>query len=541
MGELDLIKKYFYTIRSLKPSQVFYRIVRRAGGETPLCARRFLKTNAEDVALSRNFALPELDFDQTFIARFDCNAILEDHLSLLHHEEVVDWHRCWSGGCSTPLWEFNLQYQEYLLALANQFLKTGDSRYLEKAKFIILAWINFSSQRQGGSAWHPYTISMRLVNWVAFYSELEEVLSKDNAFSDAFFASLRQQYYYLVRHLEKDILANHYFENLKALVIGSLLFRDEVVLDISLRAFLGQCDEQILPDGMHYELSPMYHKVILEGLLRVAIALESGGYNITELVPKIQTMIDCLYSLERNTVRTPLFNDSGDNIAKHKDSLMLCAKARLGISPVYRAVFPDAGYYVLEQSYLGQVVKVIFDLGKPGPKYARGHVHGDAMSYECFVDGYPVVVNSGTGGYQIPQRNELRSASAHNVALINDVDQMEHWGEHRVARCFSLKKWFQDQASVTTIIGDMQGQLITRTLTLSGRELRVCDSVETGEVLEYVHFIKRPLVEGEVTCEAASYYPDFGKVEQMYTCKINSTAYVIILPLHAEDQPCLIA
>ena len=42
------------------------------------------------------------------------------------------------------------------------------------------------------------------------------------------------------------------------------------------RRFAEEIKEQILPDGVHYERSMMYHKIILEDLMRVEKALEGS-------------------------------------------------------------------------------------------------------------------------------------------------------------------------------------------------------------------------------------------------------------------------
>lgn len=263
------------------------------------------RTKAGDADISRIALLPELDFDPVFLARFDCEAILCDELTLLHHTESIDWKTCWSADLSTPLWRFNLHYHEYLLPLAKRYLDGDGDRYLRKAMAIMESWMCANAKPGDGIGWDPYTISMRLVNWLAFYGELEDVLGEDRAFVEGMNASLASQYSYLARHLEKDLLANHYFENLKALVLGALYFGDEDTLAIAFPLLESQVCEQVLPDGMHFELSPMYHKIILEDVLRVVASLEKNGNDLGELGICVQRMCDCLYSLERNTNRTP--------------------------------------------------------------------------------------------------------------------------------------------------------------------------------------------------------------------------------------------
>ena len=70
-----------------------------------------------------------------------------------------------------------------------------------------------------------------------------------------------------------------------------------------------QVNEQVLDDGMHFELSPMYQKIVLEDLMRAAIVLRDSGFGEHAEAFKLQQMCDCLYSMERGIDRTPLFND----------------------------------------------------------------------------------------------------------------------------------------------------------------------------------------------------------------------------------------
>ena len=52
---------------------------------------------------------------------------------------------------------------------------------------------------------------------------------------------MHEQYRYLSAHLEKDLLGNHYFEDLKALVLCALFFDDRPVLKRALALLKEQC------------------------------------------------------------------------------------------------------------------------------------------------------------------------------------------------------------------------------------------------------------------------------------------------------------
>ena len=68
-------------------------------------------------------------------------------------------------------------------------------------------------------------------------------------------------------NLEYHILGNHLLENAFSLLFGSIYFNDDSFFEISEKILLEQLDEQILNDGAHFELSPMYHCITLHKVL----------------------------------------------------------------------------------------------------------------------------------------------------------------------------------------------------------------------------------------------------------------------------------
>ncbi len=474
---------YIRTVRVLTSHQIMSRIRRMAGLDTPLPGVSANGTLQGSPA--RLSAVPELDFDPAFLARFDCDGILADRVELIHHTEDVDWADSWSGLHASHLWSFNLHYHEYLLPLLEKTLEGGGEEYVEKAKDIVRSWIASCSPSAGGDAWHPYTISVRAANWLAFVAEGGDLVVSDAEFMKELDASLVEQYVHLSRHLETDLMANHYFENLKALILLAAYFHEEPVLEVALGLFEGQVDEQVLSDGMHFELSPMYHKIVLEGLLRVIATLRVVGIERPALEDAARKMCDALFSLEKDTNRTPLFNDSGDNVAKSRDALLSCAKRLLDHEPVASLDLCASGYHIIERDCPVGKVKLIFDAGMPGPRYAPGHAHCDALSFELFIDGVPVVVNSGTYAYQDARRPWFRSSTAHNGVWREGIEQSEMWGEHRMARGASaqlLKRDYgEDYEELSAEVVDYLNGKIVRTVRLADCSLIVSDKVEKGE------------------------------------------------------------
>src|SRR5690606_13087772 len=95
-------------------------------------------------------------------------------------------------------------------------------------------------------------------------------LGDANALKSAAVHSLAMQARYLRRRLEIHLLGNHLWANAKALVFAGAFFTgDESAGWLHKGAALigRELDEQILPDGGHFERSPMYHAIVLEDVL----------------------------------------------------------------------------------------------------------------------------------------------------------------------------------------------------------------------------------------------------------------------------------
>ena len=264
MSKLGL---YARTIKRMKPTQVVGRLHRARivdVGGTPRLADGF------------SVVLRDTDLADNYLERFDVDLLVKSNTLLLLNSAYVVDSEAWQIPEASHLWNFNLHYFEYAIALGEAFRKTQNNDYWMKFKSLVTSWIECCKYAQG-DAWHPYTISLRLVNWLVCRDLFKTNLREDEAFDNLMQSSMYLQYRHLLANQEKHLLANHYLENLKTLVICALLFGEDDVLAEIERDYLAQLDEQVLPDGVHYERSMMYHKLILEGVLRVELAYRSAG------------------------------------------------------------------------------------------------------------------------------------------------------------------------------------------------------------------------------------------------------------------------
>lgn len=432
---------YINTIKYLKPSQIFYRLINRS--KRDLYKGKLLRIHIpNDLKIKINFdyLIPELDFDLEYLDRFDTQKLLNDEFEFINIENKVELSKAWNDNELQLLWMYNLHYFDYVLKLAFEHIEGNkSSQYYEKFKYLITNWIE-NNPFPYGNGWHPYTISLRLTNWIVAYQIFKDSVAADNEFNNILKRSIYLQYRYLQSSLEKDVLGNHYFENIKALIIGSIFFEDEKLKNRLIIELLKQLEVQVLEDGMHFELSPMYHKIILEDLIKITYWLKDESIYY-KLIGFIQKMIDATYSFEDGFGKTPAFNDSADGISKDYNCLLHVCKKHFGLTPTFKVNFEHSGFYVIKN----EAFKMIFDNGDICPSYLPAHGHCDALSFELSINNAPLIINSGTYKYEGGRwRDYFRSTKAHNTIMVLNQEQSQFWGSFRVAKRISnvIRKQF---------------------------------------------------------------------------------------------------
>lgn len=518
MNGFKKAKLYWDTVKYLKPIQIRHqiknRIFRSRKGRLLDSVKGLNVPKAQEI----NILIPELDCESGYLQRFDAEKLLEGRITLLHEEHQVG--KVWNIQEASHLWNYNLHYLEFLIPLAAKYEETADERYLDGWKGWMESWLAQSA----GDSFEPYTISIRIPN-ILISMELLGKRIRGTELWHNICASIYQQYGYLLRTQELALLANHYLENLKTIVISSLLFSELDIYHKYFDLFLRELDEQILPDGLHFELSPMYHRIILEDILRVYTVLNSCRHkcDAEKLIPKIQAMTAAMVNLERGFDRIPLFNDSGNNVAKEKCALLKAVQKICVYKEAETAVLKHAGYYKLYQDN----VAVVFDCGDIGPSYMGGHSHCDCLSFELCVAGKALFVNSGTGQYQGELRSFFRSTAAHNTVMLDDREQSQLWGEHRAARRINRLKGSCVEGGITGQFTSFQGDLFRRKLQWK----QDCRLVITDDFKAYD--------EGRHTARqflhlAPGYEYERGEKQEVYVKDGSEPVAVIHLPAESE-------
>ncbi len=407
--------RWFHTVRHLRPIQVYGRLWFHAYRPTPDLSP------APAVRIRTGCWQPP--------ARRLASLLDEDTFCFLNERHTLETPSDWNNPTWEKLWLYNLHYFDDLNAEGTED-RTGRHRAL------IARWLAENPPAEG-IGWEPYPTSMRLVNWIKW-------ALAGNPLAPGWVQSLAVQARYLRRRLEYHLLGNHLLANAKALVFAGLFFGGDEArhwLEKGLAVLDRELNEQILGDGGHFELSPMYHSVILEDildLLNLLRAYPDAGVDPAweaRLCGLIEAMRKWLAVMCHPDGEIVLFNDAAFDIACPAAELDTYA-ACLDLPPCVQSPGPihhlaETGYTHLDQG----AACALLDVARIGPDYIPGHAHADTLSFELSLFDQRVLVNSGTSQYGTgPERGRQRGTVAHNTVVIDQQDSSEVWSGFRVAR-----------------------------------------------------------------------------------------------------------
>ena len=428
----------FRTVRHLKPVQVFYQVKYR------LKKPAYIQLKAPDTVKGKLAVEPIPKYKSV-------EGNIFTFLNLEH--EFAGWNFTENG----MLWAYNQNYFDWI----NQ---EGTSEE-EGCKWIDKFIEDLPNNKVGLD---PYPTALRSINWVKFFCRFPESTIKLRL------DSLYSQIKLLEKKLEYHLLGNHLLEDAYALYIGSSYFNDERLLKKARKLLLSQLKEQILPDGAHYEQSPMYHCILLDRLLDCININESP-----ELEQYAVKMLGHLESVKWGVGDLPLLNDSANGIAPTTSQLFYYAK-RLGLK-WNKIPMKECGY----RKILVGNIEAIVDVGNITATYQPGHTHADSLNYELRIDGKPFVVDTGISTYNKTQKRQLeRSTIAHNTVSVNEANSSEVWGGFRVGkRCHTT---VVDDKNCLAARHDGFGKPCERTFSNKDGAFTVIDKYD-GEAVSYIH------------------------------------------------------
>lgn len=361
-------------------------------------------------------------------------------------------------------WE--LSRLQWLVPAGQAYLLTGDERCARAVAELLDEWIAGNPHARTVNWSVTMEPALRLLTWTWFFHVFHGSMSwRDPGFRERFLAALYMHGDYTARNLERsDVNGNHYTADAAGLVFAGLFFgtgrRPERWLETGWRILENELPRQVYPDGVDFEASTAYHRLVAELFLlparyRLALGLDVSS----EYRERLLAMAAFTEAYLRPDGTAPHWGDEDDARAlpfggqalddhRYLPSLIRATLAGEPADPASAsewlwvlgpdapaerreresgpAGFPDGGVYLLR----GPEDHVFVDCGPVGLAGRGGHGHNDVTALDATLAGTPLLVDPGSYVYtSSPEwRNRFRATAAHNAVQL-DGEELNRFGE----------------------------------------------------------------------------------------------------------------
>jgi hypothetical protein len=417
--------------------------------------------------------------------------------------QSVDWNRDPRSGFAWPLdyhgdlklvdlrntadvrvvWELNRCH--HLVVMGKAYWYTGETAYASRFRSETMDWARANPICRGVNWSCPMEVAIRAVNlaWAyCFFCDSEEL---DRDFHLFLQSLLESHGINIVQHLENLSAprGNHYVADLVGLLYLGLLLpwssHARRWVELSVRELKREMSTQVLGDGLGFEGSIPYHRLVTELFLHAAVLLGKSKRRTAdadhgavihaatqglgaEFLRRLELMCEAVIWYTRPDGLAPQIGDGDDGrlvklgspSLEVNDHRHLCAVAgelfnredlrdhgypcreealwmfgRIPVEPraerrdIESRAFHTSGFYFMRRGAEYAAIHCA-DLGTGGK---GSHSHNDSLSFELCFHGMPYLVDPGTYMYSgAPElRNVFRLTRSHNTILVDDLEQNE--------------------------------------------------------------------------------------------------------------------
>jgi hypothetical protein len=304
--------------------------------------------------------------------------------------------------------------------------------------------------------WAPMETSMRVISLVLALDFLRAA-GATVAVQARFLSALHQSLAFVWSTIEDtDIRGNHFTANLAALMLGGQAIsavwpRAQRYVNYAETRLEKEVLLQYTSDGVNFEKSFSYHRLVSELFLLICISRRKGGATtqkvVNERLRAAATFTDWLGGPDGYV---PVWGDSDDaeiftfdavDVTDHRSFLSLAGTvlddrvpqalpSTLLLTGRYPAApptpnlggkyFPEGGYFIARENN----VQFVADLGEVGMRGRGGHGHNDILSFALWLHGQAVIVDPGSYIYtgDLTARDRFRGSAAHNGLVLDGVE-----------------------------------------------------------------------------------------------------------------------
>jgi uncharacterized heparinase superfamily protein len=364
-------------------------------------------------------------------------------------------------------WE--LSRLQWMIPAGQAYLLTGDERYARGVRSVLEHWID-SNPYAGTVNWAcTMEVALRILTWTWFFHVFHDTRAwSDAAFREKFLHALFLHVEFTERHIERsDVNGNHYTADAAGLVFGGLFFGTGRLAQRWQRAgwaiLSEEIERQVYPDGVDFEASAAYHRLVAELFLLPALYRTRMGLPVEAAYRmRLEAMASFTAAYTKPDGTAPLWGDADDaralpfgaqgiNDHRYLIGLIGAAFGNTALTAAFSGpreeifwvlgkdaadalpaaaatppstAFPASGFYVMR----GRADYVFIDCGPIGLAGRGGHGHNDCLAFEAVLDGVPLISDCGAYLYtaSYAERNAFRSTAYHNTPQV-DGEEMNRF------------------------------------------------------------------------------------------------------------------
>ncbi len=383
-------------------------------------------------------------FEEIYCSADYLSAVLENRFEISGETHSLGSPVDWLTNPSIDIeWHIVLHKFYFAPGLARAFVDTGRIEFLDKFAELIDGWIDTTPIGYIAAD----VTARRVQNWLYAWHVLRSGGSAlQTEFERKFRASLCEQVEFVARNLAPS--RNHRTLELYSMFLAAVMLADSARaaewLELATTEMSRNIETDLLADGVHCELSTDYHHIVLKNYLLFVRTAHANRISVPEHVyGHIERALEFAMHVHRPDGKIPALSDSdsrsylellewGGDLLDRPDFDFVATGGERGIAPDHcNRAFRDSGYAVLRSAWAERPFVdaryLVFDAGPIG---AGNHGHLDALSFEAFAFGQPLVVDPGRYTYDeagpIDWRGRFRGTAAHNTVVVDGLEQARY-------------------------------------------------------------------------------------------------------------------
>lgn len=367
--------------------------------------------------------------------------------------KYIDWTYGVNRDRKLP-WE--LSRFQFLPSLCRAYELHHNDQYALHSKELIRDWIIKNPLEKGVNWTVTMEVAIRSCNIaLAFFFLHESHPWHDQHFKKLVLESLANHGKFIESHLEygRGFNTNHLIADFTGLFWIATLFPDfpdaKRWKNIAIQGLEQEMKHQVYRDGVDYEASISYHRLVTEFFGMSALLGKYSDVKFSNtFLQRLEKMFEFAWYYTKPNGLAPQIGDNDDGrffifedfyTWEPRDHKHLFWLAERLFSPNKKFIqkhsraFQQGNVYIMQKDDFYCLV----DCGSNGQNGNGGHAHNDTLSFELSVSGEDFMIDPGTYVYTADrgERRRFRGTRMHNTVMIDEKEM----NRFRFLRLFGIK------------------------------------------------------------------------------------------------------